>query len=119
MPLLAQTFIDSKTGIQFNAVPSASKPSPNRSPPLRRKVDAIADPTKQDILSLSDEVLASKYSFGQEVGFGNWGSVWRCTRKGQDPSSDRMGGTVSIKLVHRSKNPTSSARVRSLWQEYK
>lgn len=54
-----------------------------------------------------------------ELGFaltdGRAGSVWRCKSK-EGPS---LGGTVSIKLVHRSKNPTSSARVRSLWQEFK
>ena len=49
MPLLAQSFVDSKTGIHFSPVPATSQPV--RSSPRRRKVDAIADPRKEDISS--------------------------------------------------------------------
>lgn len=48
MPLLAQTFIDSKTGIHFNAVASTSKTS---SPQRRRVIAGLQDPAKTDILS--------------------------------------------------------------------
>lgn len=95
-----------------------------------------------DIFSLSDAELAARYQvcfsssllvlasrgsganvsfffghvqFVEEIGFGNWGSVWKCRPK----SSLAPSSTVAIKLVHRSKNPTSSARVRSLWTEFK
>ncbi|KDQ62647.1 hypothetical protein JAAARDRAFT_121619 [Jaapia argillacea MUCL 33604] len=69
-----------------------------------------------DIFSLSDQVLAEKFQFVQEIGFGNWGSVWLCRPKA-DPSSSLEG--VAVKLVHRAKTPTTAARVRSLWNEMK
>ncbi|KDE06320.1 CAMK protein kinase, variant [Microbotryum lychnidis-dioicae p1A1 Lamole] len=71
--------------------------------------------SKTDIFSITDATLAEKLQFVTEVGFGNWGSVWKCVRK----TGSSKGETVAVKLVHRSKNPTSSARVRSLWTEFK
>ncbi|KWU45609.1 kinase-like protein, partial [Rhodotorula sp. JG-1b] len=48
-----------------------------------------------------------------KVGFGNWGSVWKIIPK------DQSGRVQSVKLVHRSAQPTSAARLRALWTEFK
>lgn len=69
-----------------------------------------------DIFSWSDKTLADRYQFVEEIGFGNWGSVWRCRSK-QEPSGSNS--TVAIKLVHRTKDPSAAARVKSLWSEFK
>ncbi|KPV73231.1 uncharacterized protein RHOBADRAFT_7226, partial [Rhodotorula graminis WP1] len=50
-----------------------------------------------------------------QVGYGNWGSVWQVRSKLDGPDVPPQ----SVKLVHRSRNPTSSARVRALWTEFK
>ncbi|KAK4056431.1 hypothetical protein OIO90_002574 [Microbotryomycetes sp. JL221] len=68
---------------------------------------------RNDIVSCSDAVLASNLSFTSEIGFGNWGSVWQCQRR----TEPNKGQLVATKLVHRSKSPYSSARVKSLWAE--
>jgi hypothetical protein len=48
-----------------------------------------------------------------QIGFGNWGSVWLCRpRSGHDKISDAK---VAVKLVHRNKTKTASARVQSLF----
>ncbi|KAF8627400.1 hypothetical protein AX17_006215 [Amanita inopinata Kibby_2008] len=78
-----------------------------------------------DIFSLTDQVLAEKLQFVEEIGFGNWGSVWLCRPKSPlDSSSDDdvVKGheqKIAVKLVHRSKTATTAARVRSLWNEMK
>ncbi|EPQ51083.1 hypothetical protein GLOTRDRAFT_133405 [Gloeophyllum trabeum ATCC 11539] len=75
-----------------------------------------------DIFSISDQVLAEKFQFIEEIGFGNWGSVWLC-RPREDPSVEvhesLQHAKVAVKLVHRSKTPTTAARVKSLWNEMK
>ncbi|GBE83047.1 predicted protein [Sparassis crispa] len=77
-----------------------------------------------DIFSISDQVLADRLRFIEEIGFGNWGSVWLCRPK-PDPASPShsphaMRDTkIAVKLVHRSKTSTTAARVRSLWNEMK
>ncbi|KAH9936578.1 uncharacterized protein B0H18DRAFT_1113952 [Fomitopsis serialis] len=78
-----------------------------------------------DIFSISDQVLADRLQFIEEIGFGNWGSVWLCRPK-PDPASpsldnpDSLRDTrIAVKLVHRSKTSTTAARVRSLWNEMK
>lgn len=48
----------------------------------------------------------------EEVGYGMWGSVWKCEGKATNE-------VVAVKLVHRSKTSTTAARVRSLWNEFK
>lgn len=87
-------------------------------------------PETSDVFSLSDHHLAERLHFVKEVcvsypllcmypqglhmkiGFGNWGSVWLCRPKS---SSGRPRDVeVAVKLVHRSKTPTTAARVRSL-----
>ncbi len=93
-----------------------------------------------DIFSLSDDVLAEKLTFIEEVPFfrvalgrsliyslaqignGNWGSVWRCKPK-TDPSAataedfDKvLRPHIAVKVVHReTKSKTSVARVKSLY----
>ncbi|GAA6038292.1 hypothetical protein JCM8097_003927 [Rhodosporidiobolus ruineniae] len=84
------------------------KPSPS---PKRRTPRGVDARSPDDVHSWSDATLASKY----HVGYGNWGSVWKVCAKVDNP--EQMSS--SVKLVHRSKNPTSSARVRALWTEYK
>ncbi|KAJ7689156.1 hypothetical protein B0H17DRAFT_643200 [Mycena rosella] len=78
-----------------------------------------------DVFSLSDQVLSDKLQFVEEIGFGNWGSVWLCRPK-EDPDAPDADGLVklqetkiAVKLVHRSKTSTTAARVRSLWNEMK
>ncbi|KAL7418214.1 kinase-like domain-containing protein [Mrakia frigida] len=90
--------------------PSTTTPSaPN--PPSIKVTPAAGG---EEIFSLTDEELSDAYTFVKEVGFGNWGIVWLCKRKLNNP-----GQKVAIKLVHRSKTPTTAARVRSLWNEMK
>ncbi|TFY64348.1 hypothetical protein EVJ58_g2676 [Rhodofomes roseus] len=78
-----------------------------------------------DIFSISDQVLAERLQFIEEIGFGNWGSVWLCRPKPEpgSPSSDNPHALrdtrIAVKLVHRSKTSTTAARVRSLWNEMK
>ncbi|KAJ6508433.1 hypothetical protein C8R45DRAFT_967415 [Mycena sanguinolenta] len=78
-----------------------------------------------DVFSISDQVLSDKLQFVEEIGYGNWGSVWLCRPK-EDPDSPSADGLVrlqetkiAVKLVHRSKTSTTAARVRSLWNEMK
>ncbi|KAF9645155.1 kinase-like protein [Thelephora ganbajun] len=76
-----------------------------------------------DIFSLSDQTLADRLQFIEEIGYGNWGSVWRCCPK-PDPSSKSPPNKyekvkLAVKLVHRSKTQTTAARIRSLWNEMK
>ncbi|KAI5481803.1 hypothetical protein MNV49_000080 [Pseudohyphozyma bogoriensis] len=103
--------------------PSRTRDSPARrraeDSPARRKRDGTTSSASSvksnDIFSLTDIALAEKYQFVEEIGYGNWGSVWKCRPKASaDPEAK-----IAVKLVHRSKNPTSSARVRSLWTEFK
>ncbi|KAH9924299.1 uncharacterized protein BXZ73DRAFT_103586 [Epithele typhae] len=72
-----------------------------------------------DIFSISDQVLADRLQFIEEIGFGNWGSVWLCCPKGDTSSSPLQDSKIAVKLVHRSKTSTTAARVRSLWNEMK
>ncbi|KAK7690268.1 hypothetical protein QCA50_006923 [Cerrena zonata] len=75
-----------------------------------------------DIFSITDEVLAERLQFIEEIGFGNWGSVWLCRPRPDPTSSTDLPDTdakIAVKLVHRSKTPTTAARVRSLWNEMK
>lgn len=92
-----------------------------------------------DIYSLSDQGLADTFKFIEEVrsryllylyltcssffkkiGFGNWGSVWLCEpriRHSSDSNEEEeydVPEKVAVKIVHRNKTPTTSARVRSL-----
>ncbi|KAF8682207.1 kinase-like protein [Rhizoctonia solani] len=71
-----------------------------------------------DIFSLSDQQLSDKMKFVKEVGFGNWGSVWLCEPRLAEERAV-YGSQIAVKLVHRSKTPTTAARVRSLWNEMK
>ncbi|GAA5903049.1 hypothetical protein JCM5296_001722 [Sporobolomyces johnsonii] len=141
MPLLAQTFVDQRSNIKFEMISSATSgasgsprhqgatPSPARKG--KRPSGASSRGRERgggatDIFSWSDATLAEKYQFVEEIGYGNWGSVWKCRPK-QSPSSPSYGNSsphqgakhLALKLVHRSKSPTSSARVRALWQEFK
>ena len=95
-----------------------------------------------DIFSISDQVLADRLQFIEEVrvpsasltgssktrvylryyaqiGFGNWGSVWLCRPKGESSSSSQLqDDKIAVKLVHRSKTSTTAARVRSLYAAF-
>lgn len=55
----------------------------------------------------------SHSQFVEEVGFGNWGSLWLSYR---EPD---LLEAVALKVVHRSKDTASAARVKALWNEYK
>ncbi|CAA7265469.1 unnamed protein product [Cyclocybe aegerita] len=106
-------------------------------PTLNRKAGAATnamDPTtssqlptlptegSNDIFSLSDQTLSERLEFVEEIGFGNWGSVWLCRPKPatkDDGTVRPLGQKIAVKLVHRSKTSTTAARVRSLWNEMK
>ncbi|KAI0769137.1 hypothetical protein BD413DRAFT_560042 [Trametes elegans] len=72
-----------------------------------------------DIFSISDQVLADRLQFIEEIGFGNWGSVWLCRPKSSSSTDQLLETKIAVKLVHRSKTSTTAARVRSLWNEMK
>ncbi|KAL1950380.1 hypothetical protein VTO73DRAFT_5504 [Trametes versicolor] len=72
-----------------------------------------------DIFSISDQVLADRLQFIEEIGFGNWGSVWLCRPKSSSTEQQLHETKIAVKLVHRSKTSTTAARVRSLWNEMK
>ncbi|WVO18574.1 hypothetical protein L204_106293 [Cryptococcus depauperatus] len=94
-------------------------------------------PHADDIFSLTDQQLSDQFTFMSEVGYGNWGSVWVCKPKDAESAQFTQGamirlgrqaaaaggagadGKVALKLVHRSKTPTTAARVRALWGEMK
>ncbi|GAA6004668.1 uncharacterized protein JCM10292_005710 [Rhodotorula paludigena] len=140
MPLIAQSFVDqasqttfdmilpaspspphkSQAGGPSTATPSRPMRSPKRvatSPRTRRRGANEGSPREKDgrsatdIFSWSDQTLAERY----QIGYGNWGSVWKVKPKLEGPAA----AVQSVKLVHRSRNPTSSARVRALWTEFK
>ncbi|KAJ9116868.1 hypothetical protein QFC22_004525 [Naganishia vaughanmartiniae] len=109
-----------------------------RTPEMRRREREASGDVSNDIFSLSDQMLSDRYKFVQEIGFGNWGSVWQCkprtpaahplhrsTVSRSQPSlshavaSQHHPTKVAIKLVHRSKQATTAARVRALWSEMK
>ncbi|TFK95795.1 kinase-like protein [Pterulicium gracile] len=71
--------------------------------------------THSYVHAISDQVLSDKLLFIQEIGFGNWGSVWLCKPKREEEGSHK----IAVKLVHRSKTKTTAARVKSLWNEMK
>ncbi|KAI6098294.1 hypothetical protein EDD16DRAFT_1527318, partial [Pisolithus croceorrhizus] len=104
--------------------------------PLKYSITMDSPPETNDVFSLSDQLLAERLHFVKEVpssssvlvrtsltntpfkiGFGNWGSVWLCRPKSS--SRKQRDIEVAVKLVHRSKTPTTAARVRSLWNEMK
>ncbi|TKA54434.1 hypothetical protein B0A53_03127 [Rhodotorula sp. CCFEE 5036] len=131
MPLLAQQLVEqgSPPAQQRRPLPPPHQQQTAQSlrgPPLSftsmrsaqqsSKKGSAGTPDKEKrefVFSWTDEMLAQKYQFLEEVGFGNWGSVWKVIPKDQ---SDRV---QSVKLVHRSAQPTSAARLRALWTEFK
>ncbi|KDN51861.1 hypothetical protein RSAG8_00412, partial [Rhizoctonia solani AG-8 WAC10335] len=92
-------------------VPTAAETSIGTSIPTNEQQSS-------DIFSLSDQQLSDKLKFVKEVGFGNWGSVWLCEPRFAEEQAT-FGAQIAVKLVHRSKTPTTAARVRSLWNEMK
>lgn len=75
---------------------------------------AFVQPRTNQILNLSDEDLAKRFTFDKELGYGNWGSVWRVEEKVE--SRNEKGNVLALKLVHR-KVTSSTARVKALWSE--
>ena len=86
--------------------------------------------TRDDVFFLSDDQLSERFDFIEEIGFGNWGSVWKAKPRRQRESAlarhdlgVRLGkvsaagcgggarGKVAIKLVHRSRDPVSLSSV--------
>ncbi|KAF8879082.1 kinase-like domain-containing protein [Gymnopilus junonius] len=89
---------------------------------LTAQLQNLPPESSNDIFSLSDQVLSERLEFIEEIGFGNWGSVWLCKPKPattKDGAVRQLGQKLAVKLVHRSKTPTTAARVRSLWNEMK
>jgi hypothetical protein len=92
-----------------------------RHPHLREMIAA-----SDDIFYLSDKQLGERFCFIEEIGFGNWGSVWKVRPRhtkasqvdGHRPGG-RMGriaaasggvganGKIAIKLVHRQRTAVS------------
>ncbi|TRM63866.1 kinase-like domain-containing protein [Schizophyllum amplum] len=100
---------------------ASQAPGPNPSP----------QPDTNDVFHTTDKVLADKLQFIEEIGFGNWGSVWLCRPRhnprapGADELSRLQSSRVAVKLVHRKKDENekrtaeTAARVKSLWNEMK
>ncbi|KAG7088184.1 hypothetical protein E1B28_012202 [Marasmius oreades] len=82
-----------------------------------------------DVFSFGDdEELTRRLRFIKEVGFGNWGSVWKCEPRSTemlstgDSFDQSLKSSFAVKLVHRrggkpEEVKTSAARVKSLWNE--
>ncbi|WVR06634.1 hypothetical protein IAU60_003666 [Kwoniella sp. DSM 27419] len=98
----------------------------------------------EDAFRLTEEQLQTRLIFKKEIGFGNWGSVWRCKRRDLKKNFYRDGlgtvqeqfemlkigkiavlsssrsGRVAVKLVHRLKDVNATCyRLRALWSEWK
>ncbi|KAH6912813.1 CAMK/CAMKL/MARK protein kinase [Coprinopsis sp. MPI-PUGE-AT-0042] len=103
-------------------MPSSSS-SRTSSPTSSGSRPASEEPT--DTFSLSDETLRQELDFVEEIGQGNWGSVWlvrsKLSRKGSDHAAFHEGGRkFAVKMVHRKeKTPATAARIKSLWNEMK
>lgn len=75
--------------------------------------DQLKQSLPHDIFTITDEALSAQYTFETEIGYGNWGSIWRI-------STTRQATPLAIKLVHRDKTSnTTAARIKSLWTEFK
>lgn len=72
-----------------------------------------------DIFTITDEVLAAQYNFESEIGYGNWGTIWRISPK--NPSNRlHSSSKLAVKLVHRDKSSnTTATKIKSLWSEFK
>lgn len=126
-PALAQHYYPTPTTTDSTTEGEDAEPVEDdaglRHPQLRQLVAA-----SDDILCLTDRQLGERFSFVQEIGFGNWGSVWkvrprhsrasqlgdirnshrdsnkpgsRLGRKAAMSGGSGAGGKVAIKLVHR------------------
>ena len=87
---------------------------------------AAAASGADDIFYVTDEQLSRRLMFVEEIGYGNWGSVWQCVPRKFKPSGQNdmvgarlgwksavsggsgAGGAVAAKLVHRQKSAVSS-----------
>lgn len=72
-----------------------------------------------DIFTITDEALAAQYSFETEIGYGNWGSIWRISPN--NPSNRiHSSSKLAIKVVYRDKSSgTTATKIKSLWSEFK
>ncbi|OAV99945.1 CAMK/CAMKL protein kinase [Puccinia triticina 1-1 BBBD Race 1] len=72
-----------------------------------------------DIFTITDEALAAQYTFESEIGYGNWGSIWRIAPN--NPSNRlHSSSKLAIKLVYRDKSSgTTATKIKSLWSEFK
>lgn len=111
-PASADAFLDSR---------SSPDRTPTRAPVAPAAVPPPTSNREPTVLSLSDEALSEALTFHKEVGYGNWGSVWLCTRKTSRPTSAPVPPRkVAVKLVHRStRSTTTTARIQALWNEVK
>ncbi|GAA6020496.1 hypothetical protein JCM11491_001375 [Sporobolomyces phaffii] len=75
--------------------------------------DARAKAEADGIYYWPDDTFLNKFFFVDEVGFGNWGSLWLSYVE-----PDRQS-PAAVKVVHRLKDTSSAARVKALWNEYK
>lgn len=92
----------------------------------------------EGVVALQDAELSHLFDFVKEIGYGNWGSVWKCKPRPERHrhSHERLGlasaagggsgapGIVAIKLVHRREDEHTPhqiivQRVRALWGEMK
>ncbi|KAK0549394.1 hypothetical protein OC846_004081 [Tilletia horrida] len=127
-------------GAAHQAGPEQSQPSPRenqRKDAERRQHHAHSEPLtapalvaapqhapqqrqNEGIYSLTDEQLADRLHFGEEIGHGNWGSIWTVYARHPVSLTPHLPeGTLAAKLCHRQRTAPSNARVRSLWNEFK
>ncbi|EAU85877.2 CAMK/CAMKL/MARK protein kinase [Coprinopsis cinerea okayama7 len=78
-----------------------------------------------DVFSIDDDTVSAELDFVEEIGNGNWGSVWLVRPKRSRPQCHhpafKVGGRkFAVKLVHRDqKSPANASRIKSLWNEMK
>ncbi|TFK27626.1 hypothetical protein FA15DRAFT_701826 [Coprinopsis marcescibilis] len=82
------------------------------------------DHENADVFSLSDDTVSRELDFIEEIGNGNWGSVWlvrpKRSRSGSEETAFKAAGRkFAVKVVHRKKTAANASRLKSLWNEMK
>jgi len=104
------------------AATAAAAAAADNDPQYTKFVNAMSG-----IYNLTDLQLEARFVFEQEIGFGNWGSVWQCRLRDAPNSSpgSRLGraaamnggvgaaGRVAVKLAHRGKEAVSTFVVQT------
>jgi protein-serine/threonine kinase len=133
------TIQSNATGMDPNLAQHYYYPTPERTEPEIEDDAGLRHPNLQaivnnsdDIFLMTDQMLGERFSFGHEIGFGNWGSVWvgkprhyrastlekripggRMGRMAAANGGYGAGGKVAFKLIYREKTAVSRLRLSS------